>query len=57
MCNLKKTKNEKYHQILHNRISLGSNFQPQQTVLIFWYKFPKKGYPQAKTKKDTTIGF
>ena len=32
-------------------MSLGSKFQLQQTILIFWNNFPKQGYFQTKTEK------
>ena len=39
----KKGKMENHHRILHIEISLGSKFQIQQIILIFWNKFvPKK---------------
>ena len=36
---------ENPHRILHIRISLGSKFQLQQTILIFWNKFATKKNP------------
>ena len=42
-----------HHQILHIRISLGSKFQLQQTILIFWNKFaPKKQSFWSKNRKN-----
>ena len=37
-----KQKKEHHHRILHNHIILGSKFQLQHTILIFWNKFPIK---------------
>ena len=40
---------ENRHRILDIRISLGSKFQLQQTILIFWKKFaPKKNSSAQK---------
>ena len=39
---------ENPHQILHIGISLGSKFQHQQTILIFWNKFAAKKNPSAQ---------
>ena len=49
-------KNENHHRILHIRNSLGSKFQIQQIVLIFWNKFPKKKVTSTRKqeKKKTS---
>ena len=36
---------ENPHRILRIRISLGSKFQLQQTILVFWNKFAQKKNP------------
>ena len=44
---------ENNHRILHIQISLGSKFQLQQTILIFWNKFaPKKNTSGQKQQKN-----
>ena len=48
----KRAKNKNHHQILDIRISLGSKFQLQQIILIFWNKFPKKRTLLVKKRKD-----
>ena len=42
---------ENPHQIPHIQISLGSKFQLQQTILIFWNKFTQKKNPSGQKKK------
>ena len=39
----------------HIRISIGSKFQLQQTILIFWNKFAQKGYFWSKIEKVNII--
>ena len=51
----KKTKKENHHLILHIRISLGSKFQIEETILIFQNNFPKHGYFLRKTEKINVI--
>ena len=46
----KKT-NKIHHQVIHIRINVGCKYQLQQTVLIFWKKFPKK-YISSKKQKN-----
>ena len=41
LASKKKKKTENYHRVLHIRISLSSEFQPQQTILIFCQKQKK----------------
>ena len=53
MSELQKKENENYHWILHVQINLGSKFQLQQVILIFWRKFPKKDSSGQKQKKLT----
>ena len=56
----KAEKSEHHYWILHNWISLSTNFQFKLTIAIFFgARFPKKGsYFQSKTDKiDTTIEF
>ena len=48
----KKKKNENHHQILNVQISLGSKYQLQQTILIYWNKFPKQECFEMKTKNE-----
>ena len=40
------------HRILRIRISLGSRFQLQQTILIFWNRFPIKRILPFKNRKS-----
>ena len=47
----KETKRQNHHPILHIQISVSSKFQLQQTILIFWKEFSKKGYFWSKQKK------
>ena len=49
-----KRKKEHPHRILHIQISLGSKFQLQQTILIFWNKFAIK-VVSFKNKKSVNI--
>ena len=44
-----KREQEHHHQIFYIRISLGSKFQLQQTIMTFWKKFAQKGCFQSKT--------
>ena len=48
---------ENPHRILHIRISLGSKFQLQQTILIFFENIypPKNPSGQKQQKIDITI--
>ena len=39
---------ENHHRILHIRISLGSEFQLQETILIFWKKFNAQNNPPGQ---------
>ena len=39
---------ENHHRILDIWISLGSKFQFQQTILIFWNKFSPKKNPLSQ---------
>ena len=53
----KKEINENHHRILNIRIRLGSKFQLEQKILIFWNNFLKKEYFQSKTEKlNISIG-
>ena len=53
----KKEINENHHRILNIRIKLGSKFQLEQKILIFWNNFLKKEYFQSKTEKlNISIG-
>ena len=45
-----KRKNGNHYGILHIQISLSLKFQLQQTILIFWNKFPKKWKLSVKNK-------
>ena len=47
----KMEKNEHHYWILHIRISLGTKFQFELTILIYWTKFAQKGYLRSKTEK------
>ena len=51
----KKTKKENHLLILHIRISLGSKFQLEETILILQNNFPKHGYFSGKTEKINVI--
>ena len=52
---IKKRKTEHYHiHIMHIQISLGSKFQNEITILIFWIKLTQKGYSHSKTGKLNT---
>ena len=45
-------------RLFHIRISLGTEFQFKQIILIFWNKFDHKGYFQSKASKmNLAIGF
>ena len=46
----KKGKSEHQHWILDIRISLGTKFQLNLTILIFLTKFAKKGYFRSETE-------
>ena len=49
---IKKRKMENHHRIIPIQISLGSKFQLQQTILIFWNRFaPKKIFFRSKIEK------
>ena len=49
---------EQQDWILDIPIIVGTKFQLELTILIFWTKFAKKGYFQSKTEKvKTTIEF
>ena len=50
----KETNKQNHHPILHIQISVSSKFQLQQTILIFWKEFSKKGYFWSKQKKNKT---
>ena len=51
-------KSEHHHWILHIRISLGTKFLLQLTILIFWTKFAQSRCFWSKTEKVyTTIEF
>ena len=53
-----KQKKEHNHRLLYIEVSLGSKFQLQQTILIFWNKFLKKKEYLSKTKRaNITIEF
>ena len=44
-------KSEYHHGILHIWISLGTKFEPKQTILCIWTKFTQKRYFQSKTEQ------
>ena len=46
----KLTQNENDHRILHIQISVGSTFQ--QTIFIFWNKFPQKRILPFENRKN-----
>ena len=46
------SKYENRHRIQHSWFSLGSKFQLQQTILIFWNNIPRQGYFQTKKGKN-----
>ena len=48
---IKNRKIEHHHWILYIRISLGTKFPNELTILIFWTKFLQKGYSHSTTKK------
>ena len=50
----KQTNKQNHHPIFHIQISVSSKFQLQQTILIFWKEFSKKGYFWSKQKKNKT---
>ena len=53
-----KKKDKQRHLILHNRISSGTKFQVELTILVFWTRLIQKGFFQSKTNKlNTTIEF
>ena len=48
----KKEKNENYNQISHIQNNLGSEFQLQQTIFIFWNKFPQERLHPVENRKN-----
>ena len=51
-----KSKNiEHRHWILYIRISPGTKFQNEQTILIFWTKFTQEWYLRSKSEKVKLI--
>ena len=59
MLPVENRKNEYHHWILHNRISLSTNFQLKLTIVLFWTTFAQKGicFQSKADKIDTTIEF
>ena len=43
---------ENHHRILHIRISLGSKFQLQETILTFWKNFAAQKKPSGQNRKN-----
>ena len=55
---VKNSKSEQHHWILHIRISLGTRFQLNLTILIFRTRFAQKRYFWSKAEEvNTTIEF
>ena len=48
---IKNRKSEYHHWILNVWISVGTKFQLQLIILIFWTKFAQKGYFHSETEK------
>ena len=48
---VKDRKNEHYHGLVHNLISLGTKYQLQLIILSFWTKFTQKRCFQSKTEQ------
>ena len=48
---VKNRKSEYHHGIFHIWISLGTKFEPKQTILCIWTKLTQKRYFQSKTEQ------
>ena len=51
-CIQKRKKSEDHHWLLHIWIRLRTKFQLKEAFLVFWTKFPRKGYFRLETERS-----